>query len=128
MKLKNIPYITLWANKFDEVADFYKNKLELHIESENSNFIQFDTSGTKLYIHRIMSENKEGLRSNVLEVHFSVEDVDKVVEELKAKGLVFEKEPENWPWGRIASIKDPEGFTVELVGPIKEGEPTKSYT
>ena len=53
MKLEHIPYITLWAVKFDEMVVFYRDKLALPIEYSDENFIQFATQGTKLYIHRL---------------------------------------------------------------------------
>jgi len=123
MQLKNIPYITLWVNKFEETISFYKNILELPVESEDENFIQFNTAGTKLFIHRSMSGIEEPLRKDVLEIHFDVNDVDKVYKELESRGVEFESVPKNMPWGtRVVAFKDPEGFTVELVGPHKKGE------
>jgi uncharacterized glyoxalase superfamily protein PhnB len=57
-----------------------------------------------------------------LEVH----DVDEVYSALKSKGVKFDDPPTNRPWGtRSAGFKDPEGYVVEIVGPLKAGEPAK---
>jgi uncharacterized glyoxalase superfamily protein PhnB len=68
------------------------------------------------------------LDRDAIELHFNVDDVDSTVAVLKAKGIEFRHEPANKPWGqRQAGFKDPEGFDVELVGPLKEGEPMETY-
>ncbi len=119
--LIKIPYITLWARKFDECVSFYKNTLGLPVELEKENFVQFTTSGTKLYIHR--TDDSQPLRSHTVEIHFEVDDVDKTYQNLKEKGVTFKSAPQNMPWGnRLAAFRDPEGYVIELVGPLKEGE------
>lgn len=117
--MENIPYITLWAVKFDECLKFYKDLIGLKTSFEDKNFAQFKFKGTKLYLHRIKGET-ETLREHSVEIHFSVDDVDQKYEELKDKGVVFDQEPVDAPWGnRYASFKDPEGFSIEIVGPLK---------
>lgn len=120
--LSRIPYITLWAKKFGECLAFYKDTLGLEVEYQDENFVQFKTEGTKLYIHRI-KENTEPLREHTIEIHFEVEDVDQTYEGLKSKGVSFETQPANMPWGvRVASFCDPEGYVTEIVGSLKQGE------
>lgn len=122
LSLYKIPYLTLWVKKFEECVKFYKTILQLPVKNEMDNLIQFDTSGTKLYIHRIMEEDSH-LRKHTIEVHFQVDSVDDIYYELVERGVTFEIKPTNMPWGsRIASFHDPEGYIVELVGPIKQSE------
>lgn len=122
MKIEIIPYITLWAFKFDEMVAFYQDKLDLPVEYRDENFIQFATQGTKLYIHRLGTNTK--LRDHTVEIHFDVPDVDSIYKELVQRGVEFEDPPANRPWGiRMAAFRDPEGFTLEIVGPL---DPTES--
>lgn len=122
MTFDTIPYITLWAVQFEKEVEYYTTILELPVKHQSDNFIQFATKGTELYIHRILGTHSP-LRPETVEVHFTVSDVDKAVHALKDKGIVFEQEPQNMPWGtRIASVRDPEGYVVEFVGPLKTGE------
>lgn len=124
--LKKIPYITLWVEKFDETVKFYRDILGLKAEYQDQNFVRFETEGTKLFFHRIMDKQKQN--NEKIELHFETEDVDETSKNLKGRGIKFSHEPKNMPWGsRIASFTDPEGFTVELVGPIKEGEPVEEH-
>jgi catechol 2,3-dioxygenase-like lactoylglutathione lyase family enzyme len=126
MHLTNIPYITLWAVKFDEMAAFYRDKLELPLEYADENFIQFATQGTKLYIHRISTA--PALRKHAVEIHFDVPDVDATYDAFCQRGVMFEDPPANRPWGaRMAAFRDPEGFALEIVGPINPDEPVPGY-
>ena len=119
MKLTNIPYITLWAVQFDKMCNFYREILELPVSYQDENFIQFATQGTRLYIHRL--EDAPALREHAIEIHFDVPDVDSTYHELLKRGVVFEEAPANRPWGaRMAAFRDPEGYALEIVGPLAE--------
>ncbi len=116
MRLSKLSYVTLWAVHFDEVKALYKETLGLPVTQENENFVMFDTRLTK----------GPPLSRSTVEVHFEVNDVDEVYSSLKSKGLKFEEPPANRPWGtRSAGFKDPEGYVVEIVGPLRPGEPSK---
>ena len=126
MKRDHIPNITLWATRFDEMVAFYRDKLALPIEYGDENFIQFATQGTKLYIHRL--GEAPSLREHAVEIHFDVPDVDDAYQELLGRGVEFEDPPANRPWGaRMAAFRDPEGFALEIVGPLNPDEPIPSY-
>jgi catechol 2,3-dioxygenase-like lactoylglutathione lyase family enzyme len=126
MQLTNIPYITLWAVNFEEMITFYRDKLELPIEFSDDNFVQFATQGTKLYIHRMGTA--PSLRDNTVEIHFDVPNVDVAYDALIQRGVEFEDPPANRPWGaRMAAFRDPEGFALEIVGPLNPDEPVPSY-
>ena len=45
---------------------------------------------------------------------FSVDDVDAEVNRLEAEGVAISMAPYDAPWGRAASLSDPNGFTVWL--------------
>jgi len=126
LQLNTMPYVTLWAARFEEVVSLYKDTLGLPVADENENFIMFGTGGARVAFHRL--GNVEPLTRDAIELHFEVPDVDVAVQALKAKGIAFRHEPANKPWGqRQAGFKDPEGFDVELVGPLNPDEPVESY-
>ncbi|TMI30877.1 hypothetical protein E6H28_05190 [Candidatus Bathyarchaeota archaeon] len=84
----------------------------------------FRSKGSGLAFHRLTKAPP--LSRSTVEVHLEVNDVDKVYSSLKSKGVKFDGPPANRPWGtRSAGFKDPEGFVVEIVGPLKPGEPSK---
>lgn len=124
MRLRNLPYLTLWAINFDQEKNLYKEILGLPVDQENENFIMFDTKGSKLALHRLKKASR--LDRQTVELHLEVDDVDEVYSALQRKGVKFADKPANRPWGnRMASFHDPEGYAVEIIGPLKTGEPVK---
>ena len=122
MRLRKLAYVTLWVVKFEEVKTLYRDVLGLPVAQENENFIMFDTEGSRLAFHR--APKSAPLNRLTAELHLEVKDVDQIFAALQAKGVKFEEKPANRPWGtRMASIRDPEGYRIELVGPLKPGEP-----
>jgi lactoylglutathione lyase len=116
--LSSIPYITLWAVRFDDCVRFYRDLLGLTVEYQDENFIQFATQGTRLYMHRLGTAPP--LRDHTVEIHFDVPDVDKAYRALLERGAVFDQAPEDMSWGtRMAALTDPEGYAIEIVGPLK---------
>lgn len=121
MRLSKLSYLTLWAVQFDQAKKLYKDTLGLPVAEENENFIMFDTKGSRLAFHRLTKAPP--LSRSTIEVHLEVHDVDEVYSSLKSRGVKFVDPPTNRPWGtRSASFKDPEGYVVEIVGPLKTGE------
>ena len=117
-------YVTLWSVRFEEVKRLYKDILGIPVAQENENFIMFETEGSKLAFHRL--KKAPLIQRPTVELHLEVRDVDEIYTALLAKGVGFKERPANRPWGtRMASFQDPEGYTVELVGPLKPGEPVK---
>ena len=122
--MRNLSYVTLWAVNFDQEKNLYKEILGLPVDQENDSFIMFDTKGSKLALHRLKKASR--LDRQTIELHLAVDDVDEVYSSLQRKGVKFTSRPANRPWGnRMASFHDAEGYVVELVGPLKAGEPVK---
>ena len=52
-------------------------------------------------------------------IYLHVSDVNLATRELKARGVSFQQEPADMPWGhRVAILKDPEGRQIFLAQPI----------
>jgi catechol 2,3-dioxygenase-like lactoylglutathione lyase family enzyme len=124
MRLRKLSYVTLWAVNFEQQKNLYKQILGLPVDQENDNFIMFDTKGSKLAFHRLKKASR--LDRQTVELHLEVDDVDEVYLALQRKGVKFADKPANRPWGsRMTSFHDAEGYVVEIVGPLKPGEPVK---
>ena len=53
-------------------------------------------------------------------LYFMVENVDRAHRDLCAKGVPFDQEPQDMPWGhRVALLHDPEGRTICLAQVLK---------
>lgn len=119
--LWSITYITLWVANYDATLAFYRDKLGLPCEQEDGNFACFNTQGVRLCMHR--TSDPTPLREDTVEIHFEVPDVDETYRALLECGLSFEQGPANMPWGtRMAALRDPEGYSIEIVGPLKDAD------
>jgi predicted enzyme related to lactoylglutathione lyase len=50
-------------------------------------------------------------------INFRVRDLDAMVEQLRAAGIEVKVDPEKYPNGRFARLRDPEGNPIELWEP-----------
>jgi glyoxylase I family protein len=57
-------------------------------------------------------------------INFRVRDLDAMTAQLRAVGIDVETDPENYPNGRFARLKDPEGNSIELWEPVGVDAPT----
>jgi catechol 2,3-dioxygenase-like lactoylglutathione lyase family enzyme len=70
-------------------------------------------SGT-LLVHERAAARSDGGPPNEDHFAMSVEDLDAVCASLAANGCTFLVEPRDYPWGRSAYLRDPDGRLVEL--------------
>jgi predicted enzyme related to lactoylglutathione lyase len=52
------------------------------------------------------------------ELNFRVHDLDAMVAQLRAAGIVVTVDPQTYPYGRFAHLADPEGNPIELWQPM----------
>jgi glyoxylase I family protein len=52
-------------------------------------------------------------------INFRVADLDAIVEQLRAAGEEVEVDPERYPNGRFAELRDPEGNGIQLWQPME---------
>lgn len=55
-------------------------------------------------------------------INFRVADLDAMLEQLSAAGVAVENDPETYPNGRFATLRDPEGNVVQLWQPAGADE------
>ena len=51
-------------------------------------------------------------------INFRVDDLDAVVEQLRSAGETVDVDPERYPMGRFAEVRDPEGNGIQLWQPM----------
>ena len=117
----------LFVNDMGKMIRFYRDVLGFEIkEDENTSNVYLVKDGTLFLLYGRNDFEKMTSRkyeySKGLNGHFEIalyvdtfEDVDKVYEEVIAKGAVSVLAPETEPWGqRTCYIADPEGNLVEI--------------
>jgi catechol 2,3-dioxygenase-like lactoylglutathione lyase family enzyme len=100
----------------DDVAaavDFYRGLVGAAPISEWPGGALFDAGGVKILVHE-RSTGMDGGPPN--EDHFavSVADLDAACGALREQGATVLLEPSDYPWGRSAYLRDPDGRLVEL--------------
>src|SRR5438105_482406 len=118
MRLRNLSYMTLWAVKFDEEKNLYKEILGLPVTEENANFIMFGTKGSRLAFHLLKKGSR--LDRQTVELHFEVDDVDEVYSALQRRNLCKSSltslclRPSTWIWFPLVETRPLRLLTCSL--------------
>ena len=134
--LKNLTTVNVWVHDQDEALAFYTEKLGMELRDdvtvpEMGNF-RWRTVGvpgqpdvslvlmsvpgppvfdeeTRAQITALMAKGAAG------GLFFSTDDCRKSYEEQKAKGVEFQQEPTEQPYGIDAGLRDPSGNSMRMV-------------
>ena len=116
--------LSLTVENIQRSLEFYAGKLGLKIEYDASpDFallrIGGYDGGTIGLLSQSVSE-KEGVepstasQKRAVHIEFSIDNLDILFEELKAKGVIFQVPPHDEPWERSMTAFDPDGYSVEF--------------
>lgn len=120
-------HVTLPASDVEASADFYSRLGLVQIVASYPDYARFVSpeGDTTLSLHRAKPAPAGA------SVHFEVEDVDRVVAELKEAGLEFETEPVDQPYlWREATLLDPDGNRIFIyhAGEMRLNPPWRMQT
>ena len=120
----SLGYVVVFAHDFDSTLAFYKEKLGLPIRFQDTGYAELAVEGAKLALlsaSRIAEQvgpghaGRPGAGVHDGHITLMVEDVDRLYQELKAKGVNFFSAPQERAWGqRTVYLADPEGHLIEL--------------
>jgi catechol 2,3-dioxygenase-like lactoylglutathione lyase family enzyme len=133
--LQHISHVQLWVRDQEEALDFYINKIGLELRSDvqppGMNGFRFISAGPPLqpqvqffFVHPgppvIDGEPLERLLELIAQgampaTYFEVEDCQATYDELAARGVEFQEEPAQRPWGIDAGFRDPSGNNFRIV-------------
>lgn len=117
---KKLFAICLLIDDFEKSFAFYKDKLGLEVNSQESKFANFKLGETSLAIFQKDEATAMFPRGHMKSgggaiLGFQVEDVKKACEELKAKKVEIFEGPKTTAWGQtVAYFKDPDGNIWEV--------------
>ena len=111
--MKAIGEIALFTERRRATAAFYRDLVGAPPVAEWPGGALFAVGSSKLLVHERAAAMDDGPPN---EDHFaiSVDDLDEACAELVARGSAFLVEPRDYPWGRSAYLRDPDGRLVEL--------------
>jgi metallothiol transferase len=112
--IKTVWCVTFYVSDLKRAAKFYEETLGLEKKHEYLSYAGFECGGVEI---GLIPKLAEGQKVSPLSpsVEFLVDDVEKVYNELKNKGVKFIKELHEEPWGeRQAAFTDPDGNILEI--------------
>jgi catechol 2,3-dioxygenase-like lactoylglutathione lyase family enzyme len=112
--IKTVWSITFYVSDLKRAKKFYEETLGLETKYEYASYAGFECGGIEI---GLIPKLEKGQKVSPLSppVNFLVDDVEKVYNELKQKGVKFTKELHEEPWGgKQATFTDPDGNTLEI--------------
>ncbi len=113
MRLGAIEILSIPVTDQQRAREFYEQTLGFKLISDESfeqsmRWVQLEPPGGGTNITLVTWF--EGLRPGSLTgTVLACEDVDATYDELRARGVTFTAPPEDMPWGRFATLQDPDG-------------------
>jgi catechol 2,3-dioxygenase-like lactoylglutathione lyase family enzyme len=95
------------------VSAFYRELVGAEAVAEWPGGALFAAGDAKILVHERLAALDDGPPN---EDHYAlaVDDLDVTCDGLRASGIAFLAEPQDYPWGRSAYLRDPDGRLVEL--------------
>jgi predicted enzyme related to lactoylglutathione lyase len=133
--LKQLNYVQVWVHDQDEALAFYTEKLGLELREDvtvpemgNFRWLSVGVPGQEVGItlmavpgppvfeqetrDQIMALMAKGASSGLF---FNIDDCRASFEELKSRGVEFQQEPTEQPYGIDAGFRDPSGNHMRMV-------------
>jgi catechol 2,3-dioxygenase-like lactoylglutathione lyase family enzyme len=105
--------VALFTDDVPSVRGFYQTLLDAEPEAHWPGGAVFGAGSVKLLVHE-RGESPAGGPPNEDHIALGVTELDHVCEKLRRGGLTLLVEPRDFPWGRSAYLRDPDGRLVEL--------------
>ncbi|MBI2620927.1 VOC family protein [candidate division WWE3 bacterium] len=108
-----LSYIWLYVKDTKTSIRFYRDVLGFKIAETFPHGALFYVGSILLGVHREEGIRKSQPGSTVLILRTN--NIDKTYKDLQTKGLLFDREIKQEPYGKIVPFKDPDGYHWELV-------------
>jgi catechol 2,3-dioxygenase-like lactoylglutathione lyase family enzyme len=134
--LKQLTHVNVWVHDQDEALAFYTEKLGLELRDDvtvpefgNFRWLTVGLPGQDNVALALMAvpgppvfdaETREQLQELVAKgaaggLFFATDDCRATYEELKGRGVEFQEEPTEQPYGTDAAFRDPSGNNIRIV-------------
>ncbi len=107
---------------------FYRYGLGIPLKATKygDNSFEARVGSVRFVIHpdfdRSLRNSRRG-RGAGMHVHFWVPDADAYHTRLRERRVKVVEAPEDRPWGRHLAVIDPDGYRIEILGPVKKARP-----
>jgi catechol 2,3-dioxygenase-like lactoylglutathione lyase family enzyme len=133
--LTQLTNVQVWVNDQDEALAFYTEKLGLEVREDvtipemgNFRWLTVGVPGQDVAITLMAvpgppvfdAETQAQIKALIAKgaasgLFFTTDDVHKTYEELKARGVEFQQEPTEQPYGIDAGFRDPSGNQARMI-------------
>lgn len=108
-----LSYVIEFVADMDRAVKFYRDTIGLPLKFQSPEWSEFITGETTLALHSAREESQAGK----IEMGFSVPDLTKFYDEMRAKGVRFPMPPKKQDFGgTLAQFEDSEGAQVSVGG------------
>jgi catechol 2,3-dioxygenase-like lactoylglutathione lyase family enzyme len=112
--------VCLLVENLESSVQFYRDKLGLVVNSQDTGFVDFKLGETPLALFQkseatSMFPSKFMSPAGGVVLALQVDDVEKTCNELEARGVLIFEKPKKTSWGQtVAYLHDPDGYIIEL--------------
>lgn len=114
MNVKDTSVVWLPVNDVDRAVAFYRDRLGLQEVRSESEWAELDAGGLRIGLN---AHERPGGGGGAVIAFEPRDGIDGAVAELREAGVEVAGEPSEHPWGRVATLKDPDGNDVQLYEP-----------
>lgn len=112
-------HVMLMVEDVLSTANFYHQGLGLTVKMATASWAELEADGTIIALHA-SSEKPLHISSPILSFH--VADIYTTIEDLEAMGAKLEGQVRQPPFGKVASIRTPDGHLVSLLQPVDDDQ------
>ena len=117
-----LDYTIIIVSDMQRSVEFYRDKLGIPLKFQSPEWTEFVTGPTTIALHiggparEYQDTGDQSKTAGTCSIGFSVADVDKTYEELKAKGIPFVMPPTQRPGDqlKLAVALDPDGLPISF--------------
>jgi lactoylglutathione lyase len=121
-----VDYVMVNVSDMQRSVAFYRDTLGLQLKYESPGWSEFETGATALALHLgtpaagSTAAAPAGPAAGTCSLGFSVPDLDRTYEELRARGVRFVTPPTEQPSEgiRLAVCIDPDGLVISFAEPL----------
>ncbi len=120
--VRRIDEILIQVADVQRSVKFYRDGLGIHLKPAvyGDNSFEGRIGGVRFLLHPDFDSSLKNARRGVgIHIHFWIPDADAYYDRLRRKGIQIVEPLEDRPWGRHLAVVDPDGYRIEILGPVK---------
>lgn len=120
--IKGIKFASVPVRNQDRALEFYTTKLGFKVITdapfnETQRWIELGMPRADTKLVLFTADGQETMIGGFMNISFMTDDVEATTNEMKAKGVEFVQDPQEYDWGTAAIFKDVDGNVFALSTP-----------